>query len=190
MKKILFSALMCAMISFIGCDKLKEANSVDIKVNNVKFNFEALTKNVSAAPAGDSSSPALRAGGTTSFSVERTVDITEIGSTELAEYLNKINKVKANNSLLKVTAVPSGNYTVTNLTVTVTGITESLTIPSYTLGGTFTAPANMNTFTNSFLMKLVAGPVKVKVEGQTDAPAGTTVYVVYECDLVFTANVI
>ena len=189
MKKILFSALICVMFSFIGCEKLKEANTIDIKVNNVTFDFEALVQDMSAAPSVDSSTPSLRVGGTTSFSVERSVDIDEIGSTELNEYLNKINNVKANNSLLKITAAPSGNYIITNLTVTIKGI-DPLTIPSYTLGGTFTAPSNMNTFTNSFLTKLLKGPVKVKIEGQTDAPAGTTVYVVYECDLVFTANVI
>jgi hypothetical protein len=124
-----------------------------------------------------------------SFSVTRTVDVSEIESSDVIEYANKISNVTVNNSLINVTTTPAGNYTVANLTVSVDGVSGSLVVPSYTIGSAFTPPSNMNTYTAAFIMKLLsAESVTVTVSGKTDAPAGTTVDISYENDLVFTAK--
>jgi hypothetical protein len=42
----------------------------------------------------------------------------------------------------------------------------------------------------AFIMKLVgSGSVSVTVTGKTDAPAGTTINISYESDLLFTASI-
>jgi len=59
------------------------------------------------------------------------------------------------------------------------------------MGSTFTAPANMNSYTTAFVMKLLAAKtVQVTVTGNSDAPAGTKIDVKYESDIVFTASLL
>ena len=174
---------MCMSLSLISCDKIKEATSKDFKVSGVEFNFTA----VSTA----STKSATRAEATQSFSVTRTVKISEIGSEDVAEYANKINRVLADNSLINVTVTPAGTYTVENLTITAAGVTGSLVVPSYTMGSAFTLPSNTAAFTSAFIMKLVnARTVSVTVTGMTDAPEGTTLNITYESDLIFTASLL
>jgi len=185
MKKIIIAALTCAIVSLVSCDKLKDTLSHDIKVNKVKFDFTAITSD-----GTDTKAVSTRAT-TNTFAGTRTVDISEIGSSELMEYAGKISKVAVNSTLLNITANPSGSYTVTNLTLTADGVPGSLIIPSYSLGSAFTPPSGMDAYTSAFIMKLLAAKtVTVMVSGQTDAPAGTTIQISYESDLVFTASVL
>ena len=177
-----------------ACDKIKDATSRDIKVNNIKFDFKAKTEDV-AARSGELSIVEPRAGATTSFTVERLVDLSELGSADVLEYANKINKVVVNNALINVTANPNGNYTLTNLTFKADGVTvdgvNSLVVPSYTMGGAFTAPANMLNYMGAFIMRLVAvGSVKVTVSGQSDAPPGTELTIRIESDAILTASLL
>jgi len=184
MKKIMIAALVCAMTSLASCDKLKH----DFNVNNVKFAFDApVTGNAATTHAA----VATRAGTDNTFTVNRVVDISEMGSSEIVEYANKINSVVVNSTLLKITAVPAGNYDVANVTLTADGVAGSLVVPSYTLGGAFTPPANMNAYTSALIMKLIsAKKVTVTITGQTDAPAGTTINISYESDLLIKASVL
>jgi len=132
-----------------------------------------------------------RAGTANSFTVTRTVNISELGSSELDEYANKISNVVVNSSLINVTIVPAGSYTVSNLTVSAAGVSGSLVVPSYTVGGAFTPPSNMFTYTATLIMKLIeAKSLTVTVSGDTDAPVGTTVNISYENDLIFTASLL
>jgi len=185
MKKILFAALVCAMTSLASCDKLKH----DFNVNNVKFAFEApVTGNTATTYAAVTT---RAAGMDNTFTVTRQVDISEMGSSEIVEYANKVNSVVVNNTLLKITVVPSGNYSVADVTLTADGVAGSLVVPAYTLGGAFTPPANMNAYTSALIMKLVsAKKVNVTITGQTDAPTGTTINISYESDLLIKASVL
>jgi len=187
MKKMLIAALVCAMVSSVGCDKIKDAASRDFNVKNVKFDFSAITEGAAAS----ASAVGMRAETPNTFSVTREVNLSEIGSSDLMDYAGKISKVAVNSSLLNITASPSGSYSVANVTVKADGVSGSLLVPSYTLGGTFTAPANMNAYTSTFIMKLLsAKTITVTVSGQTDAPAGTTIRISYESDLLFTASLL
>jgi hypothetical protein len=181
MKKVfIFAAL--AMASLTGCDKVTH----DFTVENVKFNFEAVTvdgattKSAMTGTAADAQS---------SFSVTREVSLAEIGSTEFKEYLDRISKVMVDNSLLEVTFNPAGVYTIYDLIFTAEGVSGSLVVPSYKLGDAYTAPTNLNTYMSAFIMKLKdAEKIKVTVAGKTDAPTGVRVKICYEYDLVFTAK--
>ena len=187
MKKIYFAALACAMMMFASCEKLKDATSRDIKVNNVKFEFAAESSNAAEVRG----SVVTRAGTDNIFTVTRTVSIAEMGSSEITEYAGKISNVAVNSSLLKITASPQGNYTVTDVKVAAEGVAGTLDVPSYTLGSVFTPPANMNAYTAAFVMKLLAAKtVSVTVSGKTDAPAGTVINISYESDLVLTASLL
>ena len=176
------------MMSLASCDQLKDAVSFDIKVNNVKFAF--------AAPASDNAAETrgavvTRAGTDNTFTVTRTVSIAEMGSSEIVEYAGKISNVAVNSSLLKITASPSGSYTVADVTVTAEGVAGTLAVPSYALGNAFTSPANMNAYTTAFVMKLLSTKtLTVTVSGKTDAPAGTLINISYESDLVLTASLL
>ena len=186
MKKYLFIAVLFAGTMLAGCDELKNATSIDIKVDNVKFEF---TADVVSGVSQSSALTATRADTPNSFTVTRTVDVSEVGSAQLTEYIDKVGKVVANNSLITLTANPAGTYSVSNLTVTAVGVSGSVVVPSYTMGGTFTAPANMATYTNAFLMKLVSvKKIDVTVKGNTNAPVGTEINISYESDLIFTAS--
>ena len=189
MKRILFAALLCAMTSLTGCDKLKDAVSRDIKVNNVKFEFNATASDNMAT---SSAAVATKAGGMdNSFTVTRSVNISELGNSDLEEYASKINKIMVNSSLLNITTVPAGSYSVSDVTITAVGVTGSLSIASYTLGGVFTPPANMISYTIAFVDKLLHDKtITVTVTGKTDAPSGTVVNVSYESDMVFTVSLI
>ena len=188
MKKIMIAALICAMTSLAGCDKLKDATSRDIKANKVTFKFEAPTSSNAAATL---TAVVTRAGTDNTFTITRTVLLSEIGSSDLEEYRNKISKVAANNSLLSITTTPSGSYSVADVTVKTVGVDGELLVPSYTLGGAFTPPANMNTYTGQFVTRLVnTGSVTITISGKTDAPAGTTINISYETNLVFTASLL
>ena len=190
MKKTLIYALLCAMVSLIGCEKLKDITSRDFTVNNIAFDFTATAQDNVTTQSGDPAVTA-RAGETTSFTVTRTVDISEMGNNDIIEYANKINKIAVNSSVITVTSSPAGAYTVTNLKVTTAGVTGELLIPSYTMGNAFVAPANMNAYTTAFIMRLLsAKTVQVTVAGQSDAPAGTTINIKYESDIVCTASLL
>ena len=187
MKKLFIMAAI-AGVALAGCDKLKEAASSDFTVDDVTFNFSADVDNGAEAAT---KSGGTRASAANSFTVTRTVNISEIGSPDVVEYASKISKVMVNSSLLNVTTTPAGSYTVTNLTVSAVNVSGSLVIPSYTVGGTFTPPSNMNSYTATFITALInAKSVSVTVSGETDAPTGTTVNISYENDLVFTAKLL
>jgi len=189
MKKILISMIACAMMLPLGCEKIKDATSRDFKVNNIQFDFTATTKDDVSTTIGNPS-VTTRAAAITSFTVTRTVDISELGSDDLVEYANKINKIVVNNSIVSITASSAGDYTITNLTITAEGVGD-LIIPSYSIGGTFSAPSNMNSYTSDFLMKLLSvKKINVTVKGQSDAPAGTTIYINYKSDIVCTASLL
>ena len=209
MRKNVFSMIAFAMMMLLsGCDKLNEATSRDFKANNIQFDFTATavddvttssasqSTTTSALPAGVTALSAeqavtTRAAATTSFSVTRTVDIAELNNADVIKYANKIKNVMANSSTVTVTTVPSGDYTVTGLTITAEGVPGSIVIPSYTIGGAFTAPADMNAFTAAFILKLLdVRSISVTVQGQTDAPAGTTININYKNDIVCTANLL
>ena len=133
----------------------------------------------------------VRAGETTSSTVTRTVNISEMGNDDIIEYAGKISKIAVNSSLITVTAVLAGTYTVTDLKVTATGVTGELVIPSYTMGSSFTAPVNMNAYTTAFIMRLLSvKTIQGTVTGKSDAPAGTTIHIKYESDIVFTASLL
>ena len=184
MKKILLAALICAMTSLAGCDKLKH----DITVNNVKFAFDTT---VAGNAATTYQAVATRAGTDNTFTVTRTVNISEMGSSEIMEYKGKITNVIVNRSLLNITTNPAGSYSVADVTVTADGVTGSLLVPSYTLGDDFNPPANMITYTTALVKELIkAGTVSVTVAGKTDAPAGTTINISYESDLLLKASVL
>ena len=186
MKKIFFAALTCAMVSLASCDKLKDATSRDIKVNNVKFEFAATSSNAETRGAVET-----RAATDNTFTVTRLVNITELGNSEIIEYAGKISKVAVNSPLLKITASPPGNYTVSDVTVIAEGVAGTLSVPSYTLGNAFTPPTNMNAYTVAFVTKLLSAKlVSVTVSGKTDAPAGTVIRISYESDMVLTANLL
>jgi hypothetical protein len=177
------------VVSLMSCDKIKDATSKDFTVKGVSFDFSAESKAGTATKSAEA--VAVRAATDQSFTVTRAVNISELGSNDVIEYANKINAVKANNALIKVTAVPVGDYTVENLTVTAVGVAGSLFFQQpFTLGGDITLPANANTYMEAFIMKLVDnGSVSVTVTGKTDAPAGTTINICYESDLLFTASI-
>ena len=184
MKKILIFALICATASLASCDKIKDATSRDFTVNNVKLDFTAITKDGSETQA-----VMLRSGTVSSFSVTRTVDLSEMGSEEMMEYASKISKVVVNASLVSITMTPSENYTISDLKISADGVPGSLVIPSYTIGDQFTAPSDMETYMAAFIMKLLSTKsLSVTVSGQSDAPAETVVNIRYENDIVLTAS--
>ena len=188
MKKILIYALVCAMVSLSGCDKLKDATSRDFTVNNISFAFTAKAQDDVTTQRG-TPTVTTRAAAMRTFSETRLVDISEMGSSDVVEYANKINKVVINATEVSVATVPTGNYSVVDLSITVTGVAGSLVIPAYTIGEAFTTPAGMNAYMSAFIMQLVnTKTVSVTVSGQTDAPAGTTLTVSYESDVLFTAS--
>ena len=187
MKKILIFALICTTVSLTGCGKIRNATSREFTVNGVDFGFTAITNSSDAVASGTRTAAEM-----STFSVTRTVNISEIGDSDIIEYAKKISKVAVNSSVLSVTTDPWGDYTVENLTVSVAGVSGSpLVVPSFTLGDTFVPPAGMNSFTSSFIMKLLRDKsVTVTVSGETDAPEGTEVDIIYENDLVFTAKLL
>ena len=187
MKKFLIIAAI-AGAALAGCDAIKEAVSTEFTANNVMFDFAVVVNEV-AIENGEMS--LMSSGIMNSFSETRTVNISEIGSAEVAEYASKISKVVVNSSLLEVTTNPPGNYTVENLTISTASVSGSLVIPSYTVGTTFTPPSNMNIYMAAFILKLInSNSLTVTVTGQTDAPAGTTVNISYNNTVVFTASLL
>ena len=190
MKKTIYFALLCMVMSLTCCDKINEATSKEIKVNGVSFKFTA----VSNAPAATRSAGEveLRAA-TQTFSVTRTVLLSELGNPDVVEFANKIRNVTVSNTQITVTADNGVNYTVENLTVTAVGVAGSLAVPTFVMGGTVALPANTKSFTEAFVAQLyttATHSVAVTVTGKTDAPAGTTLNVSYESDLVLTARIL
>ena len=181
-----FFLFAVVVVLVTGCNLIDDAASIDIEANDVRFNFEAVTgeggaRSVVARAAGDTGN---------TFSVTRTVKLEEI-SADVANNAERISKVIVNSSGLVITTSPSLSYKVSNLKLSAKGVSGSLSVPSYTVGGAFTAPSNMATYTATLVMKLVDnGSVEVTISGETDAPAGTTIYIKYENDLVFTAKLL
>ena len=191
MKKNLIFALVCATVMLTGCDKIDKLTSRDFTVRNIAFDFTAVTDDAPVAVTSGSTETTLRSGTMSSFTVTRTVDISEMGSSEIIEYANKISKVQIDGTTVNVSAVPPGSYTVTTLTITAAGVPGSLVIPSYTLGDAFTPPAGMDAYTTAFIMRLLsAKQVSVTVAGQSDAPPGTTLNISYKSDIIFTASLL
>ena len=190
MKKNLISALICAMVLLSGCDKLKDATSLDFTVNNISFAFKATVQDDPTTLSGEAS-VTTRAAAMRSFTVTRTVAISEIGSSDVDKYASKISKALVNAAMVSVATVPSGSYTVTDLTITATGVPGSIVIPAYTIGDDFTEPSGMSVYMGALIMQLInAGTITVTVSGQTDAPAGTILTVSCKSDVVFTASLL
>jgi hypothetical protein len=180
MKKLLIPVLVCAMLSLVNCGKVKDALTVDIKVDDVKFNFPVAVDNVTKA---------MRAGEMMPFSETFTVNLSDLGSSDVMKNADKISNVAVNNAQLKVTFEPQGNYTVKNLKVSVVGV-GALELPSYTIGGALTPPSNLNKFIGDFIMKLIRDKsFTVTVEGESDAPAGI-LNISCQSNLVFTAKLL
>ena len=188
MKKIVCSTLVCMIMSLISCDKIKEATSIDFHVNGVNFQFSAVSNAETSTKSAEEVT--LRALPQT-FTVTRTVDIAELGDPDVIKYADKINNVEVSNAQIVVTSIPEGDYTIENLTVTAVGVTGSLVVDrSFTTNSAFTLLPTSNAFTKDFILKLrKAKSVPVTVTGKTDAPAGTTIHISYESDLLFTANI-
>lgn len=181
MRKIyLLTVLLIATLP--ACDKIEEATSRDIKIDNVKFNFETAIQALKSTRSAEINS----------FSIMKTIQLSDLNSQDLVDYASKIKEVKVNRSEIVVTFNPTGNYTITDLEIDIAGVSGSpLVIPSYSANEAFVAPAKMKEFTSAFLMKLLSNTsVDVMVSGNTDAPAGTTIKISYDNDLVFTAKLL
>ena len=190
MKKNLIYALLCAMVSLSGCEKLKDATSRDFNVKNISFDFSATVRDEVTPQSGDLT-VTTRAGEMRSFSETRTVDVSEIGSSDVVDFAKMINKAEVNAASVSITTVPSGSYTVTDLTISAPGVPGSLVVPAYVIGEAFTAPANMGNYMSAFIMRIVnANSITVTVSGQIDAPSGTTILISYKSDVVFTASLL
>jgi len=195
MKKFNYFALMCMVLSLAGCDKVKDALSTEFTVKGVSFEFTAESQTGTATMSAvvgkaSASEVTVRAAATQTFTETHTAYLADLDA-KIAEYADKIDKAKANSSLLTVTTTPAGVYTVENLTVTATGVTGSLVVPSYTMGAAFTLPATAQTFLEALVMKLVgSGSVTLTVTGKTDAPSGTVLKIKLESEVVFTASVL
>jgi len=189
MKKVVILAAL-AISSLAGCDKIKDATSKDIKVDGVKFDFTAVTQE-----GGTKSVTMIKTSETetTTFTETRVVDIKEFNSQDVEEYRKKVNDVIADNSKVRVKTTPSGVYTVTNLTITAPVVqTESLVIPSLTVGGVFQSNKKLDEYMEAFATKVLddKAVVTVTVSGEINAPKGTTVTVTYESDFVFKASML
>ena len=172
---------IAAVILFAGCDKIKDATRFDVTVKNASFTFDAPVEDAVLRSAVNT-----QATDWNTFSVIRTIKSSEI-SAELEKYGNKVSDVIANASTVHISCSQAGNYTVTDLSFSYSGGT--LSIPSYTLGGTFVPPSGLNAFISLFALKLfTTGEVEVTVSGKTDAPAGTAISIRYENELVATVN--
>ncbi len=184
--------MVYVMALLLGCEQIKDATSRDIHVKNVKLDFAATMQNVTTTSLSSSiDDVTTRAGETSSFTVTRTVNISELGNADVVDYYNRISKVAVNSALITVTATPTGAFTVTKLTVTADGVGGSLVVPSYTIGDAFTAPAEINNYTAAFIKKLISTKsISVTITGQSDAPAGTVINICYESDLVVTASLL
>jgi len=179
------------MMSLVSCDKIKEATSLDFNVNNVSFDFSTtVADNPSPMPAESASLRATTA--TQTFSVTRTINISELGSDDAVKYANKISNVAVSNSLITIEASPAGSYTVENIKITADGVTGSpLNVPTFTIDGSFTFTTEMNKFTAAFIAKLLsAKSISVTVSGTTNAPVGTTIDIYYKSNLVLTASLL
>ena len=181
MNRLFLLVAVVATVLLTGCDELK----VEIPVDSVKFDFEAMTRS-------PESSGVLKSGTMNPFSGTRTINLNDIEDADLKEYANKIIDVMLDNaySQVNVTTVPLGDYSVFNLKVEIDGISEHLSIASYKVGDEFVPPANLSSFAAAFFVKLVKeDSFTVTVSGETDAPEGTIVHISYECyDLKFVAK--
>ena len=188
MKKIILAALVCMGMSLISCDKIKEMTSKDITVNGVNLNFP-ITINAAAVAPGEMQ--LFSAAAPRSFNVTTRVHLDELGKPDMVEWANKITKVAVTNSVVTVTANPSGNYIVENLNITAVTVSGSLIVPTYTFGNPFTLTTEMKAFTGGLFFKLLRDKVlDVTIKGDTDAPAGTIININYKSDLVLTASLL
>ena len=196
MKTRIFSLMaIVAVILFVGCDKVKEATSVDVKVDNVAFSFITPVASSVQQPTGNTGQQILFASNQAqeeilnTFTVTRAINIDEIGSSDVKKYIDQISKVTAKQATVSISTDPAGIYTVSELKMSYEG-GSSLTIPSYKIGEAFTSPSELNAYISGFVGKLLSGgDIKVTVSGKTDALVGTSIIVKYETDLVFTASI-
>ena len=196
MKTRIFSLMaIVAVILFVGCDKIKDATSVDVKVDNVAFSFITPVESAIQQPAENAGQQILFASNQTqeevwnTFTATREINVDEIGSSDVKKYIDQISKITANQATVSISTDPAGTYTVSELKISYDG-GGSLTIPSYKMGEAFTPPSELNVYISGFVWKLLSGNnIKVTVSGKTNAPAGTSVIVKYETDLVFTASI-
>jgi|GEM_PF-2266042 len=196
MKTRIFSLMaIVAVILFVGCDKVKEATSVDVKVDNVAFSFITPVASSVQQPTGNTGQQILFASNQAqeeilnTFTVTRAINIDEIGSSDVKKYIDQISKVTAKQATVSISTDPAGIYTVSELKMFYEG-GSSLTIPSYKIGEAFTSPSELNAYISGFVGKLLSGgDIKVTVSGKTDALVGTSIIVKYETDLVFTASI-
>ena len=185
MKRVFFLAIAATLL-LAGCDDSKNP-TIDVNAKNVKIEFTAITENGEGQPQNST----LKSETGSTFKVKRIVDIDEISTDEIAEYLERIKDVTVDNSQLEITLDPPGNFSVTNLIISATGIQDELKIPSYTIGGEFQPPANILAFSTALFFKLLFDrSLEVTVEGETDAPTGTTVNITYKNDLVLSVKVL
>ena len=172
MKTIIYSALVCVVMSLMSCGKTKDTTSERLSAICV-FNFSAETQAGAA---------------TNSFTKTQTLDISKLGSDYFIARKDKINNVEVYAGELTITVDPGENCTIENLTITAVGVAGSLVVPSFKISDMFITPSNIIEYTGAFVMKLVKDEVLVTVSGMTDAPAGTIINIYYESYLMFTIS--
>jgi len=187
MKKKLISALSCAMVLLLTGCKIVDA-SVSFETVGVTLPFMAHV--FDPLPFTRNSDLPQTKAATNAFSVTRLITISELGE-KVANAANIIKDMSVNNLKITVTAEPKGKYTIDGLAVTVSGLEGSpFIIPTFKVGDNITPPAGMADFIAAFFMKVLEGKGDITISGHTDAPYGTTIFVIIENNLVFTVSML
>lgn len=177
MKRILFTTfLTCVCLGFFAsCDALEDAASVKVNVDPFTVTMSATQlSQVAEAKMG----PATRAA--SPYVASYTLNKTDPRFAEAAEYASNIVKVGVSNCSVKITCGSLTNAA-TGIKFSATGISSAFTIPSYSLGQTYTPPSNdasLNSLVVGAIMKMYSsGSVTFNFECSTDVPAGSTLNV-------------
>jgi len=160
-----------------GCDKLKDANTIDISTN--------LTANIPVTAAKKSVDVT---GAAAAVSFTKTQDLTLASNADIEPYLSKINSIDLNSLVVTVSGLGSGQ-TINSVSLDVTGV-----------GNVFTQ-TNITATNNSFTPVIAAGvldqvaarltgdkKITLTVSGSASGPMTFTVSLNFET--VLTAKVL
>jgi hypothetical protein len=166
---------LASVALFTGCDKLKDANTIDISTD--------LTANIPVVAAAKKSGLELNA-----VSFTKTQDLSLASNAEIEPYLSKIKEINLNSLLVTVTGLTSGQ-TINSVSLDVAGVGNIFTQTNITMSNNSFTPVIASGVLSQVAAKLTSDKkITLTVSGNVSGPMTFTVSLNF--DTVLTAKVL
>ena len=138
-----FFIYLVPFVALAGCDKIKDATAITVNTE--------LQSNIQVTVT----SPAKSADGAKSLSFSKTQDLSLADNADLESYLEKINEIDLSNLVITITGLTTGQ-SISSISLAVAGVGTAFTQTNITMANNSFTPSVSSTFLGQMASKLTA----------------------------------